>query len=339
MTPLGREKLRIAMVGCGAVAHAHVPVVLESDRSEVSLCVDRSLERARELSKKYGVGEAISDYSEIPGQADAAILALPHHLHARAAVELLRRGVHVLVEKPMAVTTSECDQMIAAARESRSTLAVGLTSRWFGVAQRVKRLLDEGVIGRVTSFDVREGHVYRWPVASDFTFRRETGGGVLADTGAHVLDLLLWWLGDFESVDYRDDDHGGVEADCELELRLSNGACGVVEMSRTRELRNTWLLVGEKGTLEVERRWASTVRLDGQTLTPESPFPPDGRPEDVLDCFRLQFGDFVDAVASGRPSKTPGEEGRRAVALIEACRTSRRALVQPWASWGGLAMV
>lgn len=329
------------MVGCGAVAHAHVPIVLESGRAEVSLCVDKSLARARELTRKYGTGEAIADYSEIPGRADAAIVALPHHLHAPVSVELLRRGVHVLVEKPMALTTRDCDEMLTAAEQGRATLAVGLASRWLGVAQSVKRLLDEGVIGKVSSFDVREGHVYRWPVASDFMFRRDAGGGVLADLGAHVLDLLLWWLGDFESVDYRDDDHGGVEADFELDLRLSNGARGVVEVSRTRELRNTWVLVGEKGTLEVERLAGGAVRLvrGGQTVVPENRGQGNAKPEDVLDCFRLQFADFVDAALSGHPPTTSGEEGRRVVALIEACRASRRTLAQPWESWAGLERV
>ncbi len=339
MSTTGPQKLRVAMVGCGAVAHAHLPTVLASKDAEASLCVDRSLERARELAAKYGASDSIADYAEVPGRAEAAIVALPHHLHAPASMALLRQGVHVLVEKPMALSTRECDEMIAAARAGNAVLAVGLVSRWFGVARTVKALLDGGVIGRVVRFDVREGHVYSWPVASDFMFRRETGGGVLADTGPHVLDLLLWWLGDFESVEYRDDDRGGVEADCELDLVLRSGGRGKVEMSRTRELRNTWILEGEKGTLEVERRFASSfeLRLDGEVVSLEGRFAKAGRPEDPLECFRRQWDDFVDAIVSRRPSWTPGEEGRRAVALIEACRASRRPLALAWEAWNGPA--
>ena len=62
-------------------------------------------------------------------------------------------------------------------------------------ARFVKRLLDNGVLGDIRRFDIREGFVYEWPVTSDFMFRREAGGGVLADTGAHVLDMALWLLG------------------------------------------------------------------------------------------------------------------------------------------------
>ena len=71
--------------------------------------------------------------------------------------------------------------------------------------------------------------MYSWPVASDFMFRKDAGGGVLADTGAHVLDTVLWWLGDWDKVEYHDDAHGGVEADCLLKLTMKSGAVGTVE--------------------------------------------------------------------------------------------------------------
>ncbi len=108
--------------------------------------------------------------------------------------------------------------------------------------------------------DIQEGMIYDWPVASDFMFRRDMGGGVLADTGAHVLDLLMYWLGDHASVEYKDDAAGGVEADCELRLTMASGAKGVVRLSRTRNLRNTWILEGERGTLEVSRRFDASFR-------------------------------------------------------------------------------
>jgi len=82
-----------------------------------------------------------------------------------------------------------------------------------------------------------------WKVASDFMFRKEAGGGVLADTGAHLLDLLLWWLGDYESVEYCDDAVGGVEADCELsyeafqEYRSLCFVIGVINDLHERVLR------------------------------------------------------------------------------------------------------
>ena len=84
--------------------------------------------------------------------------------------------------------------------------------------------MESGILGRIESFDFREGTIFDWPATTNSFWRREAaGGGVFADLGAHVLDLLLWWLGDFTSVTYADDSQGGVEADCRLELTMKSG--------------------------------------------------------------------------------------------------------------------
>ena len=326
-------KLRVAVVGCGAVAGAHLPILDESDRVETSVLVDKSIDRARELGKQFGVREAVEDYREIVGRADVAILALPHHLHAQAAIDLLGEGLHVLVEKPMAMTTAECDAMIAASERADRRLAVGLLSRYLAVAPLVRRLLVSGALGNIRSFTIREGSEYDWPVASDFMFRRDMGGGVLMDTGAHVLDVLLLWLGDAASVEYFDDAHGGADANCELRLKMQSGAEGTVEMSRTRDLGNSWILRGELGTLEVERKFGANLTWnlagDGRKLV-GGLVRADDTDEDPLDCFRLQLTDFLDAIDAGQAPPADGREGRRAVALMEACRAARRPLELPW---------
>src|SRR5262249_57950022 len=99
---------------------------------------------------------------------------------ASVTIDLLRQGVHVLVEKPMAITPDECDAMIAAADASRTVLAVGHLRRFFHSSRFVKRALEASLLGRIVSFDAREGSVYNWPAASDFTFRGDARcGGLL----------------------------------------------------------------------------------------------------------------------------------------------------------------
>src|SRR4051794_39425130 len=103
------QKLRIAVVGCGAVAQIHhLPALAASENAEAVLLVDNDESRARALAERFGVPGVTTDFREIPGRADAAIVALPNNLHAPVAIELLRRGVPVLVEKPMAMTSAQC---------------------------------------------------------------------------------------------------------------------------------------------------------------------------------------------------------------------------------------
>lgn len=326
------EPLRLAVVGCGAAAEIHLTVARDLP-VEVTLLVDKRPERADRLADEYGVEATAEDAGAVPDRADAAVLSLPHHLHAPIAVDLLERGVDVLVEKPMALRTAECDRMIAAAESTGRVLAVGHARRFYDAGRFVKRLLDDGRLGRIERLDVREGHVYSWPVTSDFMFRPEAGGGVLPDAGAHLVDNLLWWMGEVSLVAYRDDARGGVAADCELELELADGGRAFVELSRTRQLRNTWILEGTAGRLEIgtgfdpRLRLAPTgahgelaghVRVAGE------------RPEEALDCFARQLGDFVDSVSERRAPRVGGAEGRRFVALMESCFERREPLEYPW---------
>jgi predicted dehydrogenase len=329
------EPLRLGVVGCGAVARIHhLPAIATSSRVTVTALADPALERARDLARAHSVPTVVTHHRALVGAVDAAIVAAPNTAHARIAIDLLEAGIHVLVEKPMALRAADCDEMIAAAERSGAVLAVGLDFRFFSSSRFVRELVAAGWLGAIRAFDLRQGLQSRWPSATPSLIGRGlSGGGVLVDFGVHMLDLLLWWLGDVDSVEYFDDAAGGVEADCELHLKLVSGATGVVELSRSRELRNTCTLSGERGSLEVGV-WDPDppICLDlptGSRLI--------GRVPDALAAavafraaFTRQLDDFVDAIAGRRGPFVPGLEGRRAVALIETCYARRRPLREPW---------
>jgi predicted dehydrogenase len=303
------------------------------------MVVDRDLGRARAAAARWGVPEAAADVREVPGRAEAAVLALPNHLHAPVAVELLRAGVHVLVEKPMALSVAECDAMLEAAAAGGARLTEGLQFRFFDSTRLVAELLAGGLLGRLEGFDLRLGVISIWPSVSDYMLRRETaGGGVLMDYGVHVLDLLLVWLGDWREVRYRDDARGGIESDCEVEIAFASGVRGRAEISRTRNLRNTCLFTGERASLEVGiwdpdppialTAGGATTILSGRARPDDGSGGRDGL--DFVGAFRRQLDDFADAVREGREPFVPGSEGRRSMALIEACYAVREPLVLPW---------
>lgn len=338
------EKTRLAMVGGGAVTErCHLPATRPFDNCEVTLIVDRDLDRAQMLADKFGVPHISADYHQVPQHADAAIIALPSHLHAQASVDLLEKGVHVLVEKPMALTLAESDRMIAAAKQGGAVLAVGLMRRFLRNGRFAAWALANDLLGPLKSFDFSEGNVFNWPAHSDYFLHRElAGGGVLADNGAHTLDQLLWWLGEVDEFRYYDDAFGGVEADCELHLTMQSGVQGKVALSRTRNMRNTAVFVCERGTLEVN------LRNNGMKITgPEDDLGlggfgidadnPTGADQPFAGLFVPQTDDFLYAVQSGQAPTVSGEVARQSVALIEAAYAQREPLVLPWMQIGELA--
>jgi predicted dehydrogenase len=340
------KKVRLAVLGCGAVAQIHhLPAISASETAEAIVVVDADAERARSVATRFGVPGSATDYREILDRIEAAVLCLPNSLHAPVAVDLLRRGVHVLVEKPMALSGREAGEMIAAAEAGGAVLAVGLDFRFFDSTRFVRDFLASGFLGGLRSFDLRQGVIPRWPFATDFLLRKETaGGGVLADFGVHVLDLLLVWLGEWASIDYRDDARGGIESDCEMSLTMKSGLQGMVEISRTRNLRNTCIFEGERATLEVGiwdpdpsivlRVGGADLSLSGQARRKDS------RALSFQDVFVRQVDDFAMAIREGREPLVPGREGRRSLDLIEACYAARQPLEMPWdepaelAGWG-----
>jgi len=341
MTKPNTSKVRLAVVGCGAVAQIHhLPAIAASDRVEAAVLVDADEKRARALAERFGVPEVATDFKGLPGKVEAAVVALPNSLHAPVSIDLLRRGVHVLVEKPMAMNVRECDEMIDAARTGRAVLAVGLDFRFFDASLFVRNLLRDGLIGEIRGFDLRQGVIPRWPFATDFLLKKEmAGGGVLADFGVHVLDLLLWWLGDLTVTGYRDDAMGGVESDCEMTLAaravgIDPVMTGQVEISRTRTLRNTCVFEGERARLEVGI-WDPDPEIRLSIADREVSLAGHARGDrgsalNFTDVFVRQVDDFARAIRLRREPLIPGIEGRRSLALIEACYAQRQLLELPW---------
>ena len=262
-------------------------------------------------------------------------MAVPTHMHAPVSTALLRAGIDVLVEKPMARTLEECDEMIVAEAEGGAMLAVGHPRRVAHQCQFAKRVIDAGLLGTIESFDVRDGYGFGWPVKTDFPFRKEAaGGGVLIDLGVHALDLLVWWFGDLQVLEHRDNDLGGVESESFTRFGTEAGLEGVAEFSRTRSLRNTVVVSGDRARMEVSLT-SNKVTLEhlegadmaGSTHTGDSEHRPDQTPVDLTLAEQV---DWLDAARSGRRPAVTGTEARRSLSLILDCYARRLPLGVPW---------
>jgi predicted dehydrogenase/nucleoside-diphosphate-sugar epimerase len=348
------QPFRIAVVGCGAISRQyHLPILAGHEKVRLTALVDRDLKRAGELSAAYGVEAVLDDVDRLgPDLADAAVVATPPFHHAPCCIGLAHRGVHVLVEKPMAVTAAEARAMADAARTAGVILTVGHFRRLFPAVRLLWSALDRGALGRPIGFDVEEGDTYTWGLATLSNLRKDQGGGgVLIDIGSHVLDLLLYFFpGPFEVLEYRDNALGGVETDCRLRLRLHHGDMpvdGHVELSRTRKLRSTLRVICEHGTLELrtgERYKVAVIPRDLTLKDPDREEPRDVRfegrwadePEAIgYEAYRAEIDDWLDAIGTGGEPKLSAASALRTVSLIEECYRQAGRLEEPWV-WEGL---
>jgi predicted dehydrogenase len=305
---------------------------------------DPDANRAAKLKLLFGEAGVTTDFAVITGSGiDLAIVASPPRFHADQAIELLTHGIAVLCEKPMAATVAECEQMVRAAEKSRKPLAVGLFRRFFPVNQTIREMIRNQSLGPVKSFEISEGGQFNWPAQSASFFQKsKSQGGVLSDLGVHVLDVLIWWFGMPERVDYQDDAMGGLESNCRLELEFRNGVSGTVQLSRDTSLPNRTIVEFERGWVRCKAVAADEFEIGfpgvpyaarGRLLQPGAQGPHGFRTQPALSyhqSFTKQMRNVVAAVRGEEPVFISGEDGILSMQLIERCYRQRKLMPMPW---------
>ncbi len=272
------------------------------------------------------------DWRSVANEFDAVIVALPHALHGSIGLALLEAGKHVFMEAPLAINGSEAQGMLTIASRDGLVLSAGLYRRYLHVAYWTKALLLSGVLGEVERFDLRESTVFSSGLSSEALFQPNVAcGGVLTDAGVHALDLVLWWLGDFASVNYRDDSEGGFEANCILECALTSGARGRFELSRTRQLSNSIRIEGTRGFVEVGLHKNGVVAGSPNALAfrHDGISPPEMRPQFAAELLDTEMRDFRTRVSTSARAGISSSDVK-SVELIERCYATRQRLIQPW---------
>jgi len=171
------------------------------------------------------------------------IVALPNSLHEEAVSAALRRGLHVLCEKPLALHRVECERLAVLAERLRRVLAVNMIRRWFRSVRIAAETMRKGWVGDLRGVRMSHGGAYAWPVMSLAPFD-PVNGGVLADMGVHYLDLAEMLLGPLQPVTYCDDFEGGVESECAFELRTAGQVPVEISLSRLYRLDNVIEITG-----------------------------------------------------------------------------------------------
>jgi predicted dehydrogenase len=327
----------LGIVGCGAITReAHIPVVVADPRVELTALCDRNRANATMAARASGVDAAITtDVAELAGKIDAAIVAVPPRFHAPVAIQLMEMGVDVLCEKPLAITGADGRKMDATARLTGRVLAVALMMRFFPHNRWLADLVEDGEIGDVREVIVEDGAALDWPMASNSYFDRQaTGGGVLFDSGVHLLDRVLWLFGDLADLAYEDDSFGGFESNARLSGVLRIGGRPVparLEFSWSHRLRRSIRVVGERGTLEASTSDPRNLSLHRTTRR--------GPTEMLIRCaehwdahshYRAQLDDFIGAIRERRAPFVTAHSALRALDVIEAAYARRTPMAQPW---------
>ena len=343
-----KDKVRIGFIGYGKVAQLHAEALaLSSHGTLVSVC-GRNAERRNEFAAKWKIASRGSVEEMLrQDKIDAVIVSTPHPQHCEGALEAFAAGVHVLVEKPMALNEVECSEMIAAAEKAGKLLSLMSQRRWFPACRRIKNAIDEGKLGKpvlaqVSILGWRDEAYYssdpwRGKWASE-------GGGVLINQSPHQIDLMLWYMGPFDEVlgfwDNFNHPYIEVEDSAVAAVRFKNGGIGSLLLSNSQNPG-----IYAKVHIHGSAAWSAGVQTDagamfipgisGITEPPLNDLWTIPGEKDQLSKFRVedeaffktinptvhfftcQIDDFCLAIKEGRPPESTGEQGRETVRFIE----------------------
>jgi len=193
------ERLRVGIVGAGAITQvAHLPVLKRLKQVEVAAICDPDVPKGRALAERFGILDTFDDIEDLLrlAELDAVLICSPNHLHESHVLASLSAGLHVLVERPIAMNAASAQKLARAAEKRERVLFTGMNHRYRPDVQLVRSFVQSGELGQVDS--VRGSwHLFK-PSRQQAPWRqrRDTaGGGVLLDLGLGMLDLGLWLAG------------------------------------------------------------------------------------------------------------------------------------------------
>jgi predicted dehydrogenase len=189
---------RILVAGAGSIGERHVRCFVGTGRVEVAIC-ESNVERGRTVAERYGIARCFTTWDEaLSDRPNAAVIATPAHLHIGMARQAIAQGCHVLIEKPLSVTTEGVAELEAALRDGPTRAAVAYVYRSHPALAAMREALQSGRFGRplqVVSVSGQNFPFYRPAYRDTYYTRHETGGGAVQDALTHIVNAVEWLVG------------------------------------------------------------------------------------------------------------------------------------------------
>ena len=331
------SELRIALLGAGYMGGTYAECISKYNQRGNLVAVSGG-RRAPGLAERYGVAY-IEQYDDLLARSDidAVLIATPHSLHREQVTQAAAAGKHVLVEKPLATSVTDCDAMITACAAAGVRLEVIQTLRFRGTPARAKALIDECAIGPVQMIQGRS-LCQKYVIDTASWAALPENGGAFLDMGVHNFDIMRFWSGsEVSRVFSHVTTYGTVQApglSAMTQLTFASGVAGqqwtsfeIPAADLTASQHRYWI-VGTTGVIDVDGYGKLYLSHgDQRELIWEQPaIDFVNRPLEParLEAFYTQTQAFIDDVLDDRPATVSGADGRAAVAIVEAAWESAR---------------
>ncbi|HYB03352.1 MAG TPA: Gfo/Idh/MocA family oxidoreductase [Nitrososphaerales archaeon] len=343
----GERKVGIGMIGTGNISDLHSVGYLKNEHSKIVAVADVREAVAEEKKKAFGAERSYSDYHELlkNDSIEAVDVCVPNFLHSKIVVDAAEAGKHVLVEKPMAITVKECDEMIAAAKRNGVKLMVGHNQIFYPPHQETRRLIQEE-IGRPILLLTRLHNGFR----QNMGWRADpkaVGGGFFMEACVHRLYLSRYLIGEPKTVrckmtkiypDTVAEDIAQVTIDFENDVQGSlianQGGPFPLWDDRTEMVGSEGLIIvngfeeqamaGPPLMFYKNGRWTHYVKAGHPATSGNWPLGNLEIEADFARTYAHVTSNFVDAIFEDKLPMVTGEDGKRTMEMVQACYNSSK---------------
>lgn len=263
------SKIKFAIVGCGSIGKRHIAVLDAEPEAEIVAICDTDSQKAFELSNLYNGIKTYNNYevmlSEI--KADVINVVTPHYMHSDMTIQALDKGFHVLVEKPMALTSTDCEKMNAAANRNQKKLWVVKQNRYNIPILLTKEALNHHRLGKIfmVKCDILWNRYQGYYDESPWRGKIQLEGGALYTQASHFIDLLVWWFGDLENAKtiIESQNHQIETEDSGISVfKFKNGTIGNLIWTTcvyNKNYEGSITIIGEKGTIKIGGQYLNKI--------------------------------------------------------------------------------
>jgi UDP-N-acetyl-2-amino-2-deoxyglucuronate dehydrogenase len=327
------QKIKFLLIGCGTIGERHAK--LASAAGSIEAVCDIEPIRARKFSKLfqcYGY-TSIHEMLKHHSTADALIVCTPNGLHAVHSIAALKKGLHVLCEKPMALTEADGNKMIAAAAKAKRHLMIVKQNRYNPPVLAVKKLLDSKKLGAVYSVQIncfwnRNASYYK---KSNWRGTKKLDGGVLFTQFSHFIDLLYWYFGPVAKVSGSVSNlaHHGiseVEDTGVFQYKTVTGVYGTLHYTTNAALENfegSLTIIAEKATIKIGGPYLNTIEYQKPVIIKKLPVSNKANIykgyKGSMNNHAQVYKEFEDVLSGKKSDYTSGEEAIQSVKIIKQC--------------------
>jgi predicted dehydrogenase len=317
----GNAALNFALIGCGRISQTHLEAIASIPECSLKGVADVREQAVKSVADKYGC-KAYTDYHQLfdENKVDAVVICTPPDTHAQIATLFLENGVHVLCEKPLALTSEDARLMVDKAEEKGSLLMMASKFRYVEDLIKAKGVVDSGILGDIVLFE----NVFCSKVDMHDRWNSDkhiAGGGVLIDNGCHSVDIARYLLGPITRVQAEEGKKVqklGVEDTARLYFRTASDTMGAVDLSWSlyKERESYIDLFGTEGVLSIGwncSKYRQSEKLDWVVF---------GKGYDKFSCFKKQLVNFVGCIKGRDLPVITATDSLESVKVIEAAYKS-----------------